>query len=64
MTTETTLYRFSIEIYFHSDMHTDVTHMRTSELERIVTWPCDGRQTHVVGVVSFGGCNHLGRHNF
>jgi hypothetical protein len=33
MTTETTLYWFSIEIYFHSDMHTDVTHVRTSEFE-------------------------------
>jgi hypothetical protein len=28
----------------------------------IVTWPCDGRQTQVIGVVSFGGCcNRLGR---
>jgi hypothetical protein len=29
----------------------------------IVTWPGDGRQTEVMGVVSFGGCcNCLGRH--
>jgi hypothetical protein len=33
MTTETTLYWFLIEIYFHSDMHTDVTHMCTLEFE-------------------------------
>ncbi len=33
MTTETTLYRFSIEIYFHSDMHTDITHVCTLEFE-------------------------------
>jgi hypothetical protein len=32
--------------------------------EWIMTWPCDGRQTHVSGVVSFRWLQRYGSHNF
>jgi hypothetical protein len=32
--------------------------------EWIMTWPCDGRQTHVSGVVSFQWLQRFGSHNF